>query len=156
MTDSYELIDVVLVAFAITALAIGTDGLADPELPPSLRMQRASELLCVPERLSICNGMGECYADDRPETLASWKFDVPGKRLAMCKRDGRECTDWIPLASVDDSLFLVIHDSGPHPETFKIDRDTGKFAAVRISGDVDVREVRIIQRTGTCFVTKQE
>jgi len=148
----------------IAGLVLAAAGhlLAQADVPPSLRKSKPSQLLCIPERLWTCNGIGECYQDDRPETLAAWKFDVVGSRWTMCKRDGSECGDWMPLSSVNDSAFLVIHDSGWHPETFKIDRDTGKFAAVRISGGfqnpstspptTDVREIVIRQRTGTCLV----
>lgn len=138
---------------------------AQSELPPSLRDNKAPEMLCVPERMWTCNGIGECYGDDRPETLAAWKFDVVGRRWALCKRDGSDCSDWVQLASVNDSAFLIIHDSGWHPEMFKIDRDTGKFASVRISGGfqdlserpprTDIKAVTLIQRTGTCFVTQR-
>jgi hypothetical protein len=104
------------------------------------------------------------FADDRPETLAAWKIDVTTPRYALCRRDGRECGDWQPLGAKLDTAYLVFHESGWHPETFKVDRDTGKFVAVRLSGGfqeidtttepmttrVDVTKLLIRQRVGTC------
>lgn len=128
----------------------------------------ATELLCTPEKSWSCNGVGECHIHPRPETLNVWRIDIPRSRYAICRRDGRECTDWVSFASKNDSAFLVLHDSSWHPETFKIDRQSGKFAAVRLSGGFeefdfstkpatkrpDVKELSIEQRTGTCVQVK--
>jgi hypothetical protein len=129
---------------------------------------KGTEFLCIPERFWTCDGVGRCETDDRPETLAAWKLDVTNSRYALCRRDGRECGTWIQLSAKKDTAFLVLVDADWHPETFKIDRESGKFVAVRLSGGFveidtstnpatvtpDLAQLRIRQRTGTCIQTK--
>jgi hypothetical protein len=69
-----------------------------------------------------------------------------------------------------DTAFLVLHESDWHPETFKIDRDAGKFVEVRLSGSgarvdsstkpptvrADLSAFTIITRTGSCIPIKIE
>lgn len=150
-------------AAGLLALRVGAQTDKQFEIPPSLRPDKPQMLLCLPEKLWTCTGVGECYADRSPETVAAWKIDVAGSRYTQCRRDGSDCGDWSAFSSAMDTAFLVLHESAWHPETFKIDRDAGKFVAVRLSGaatDVDfdkkvvlpnLSNFRIIQRTGSCI-----
>lgn len=121
---------------AVGLLALLSTMASGQSLPPS----NAKLFLCLPERFWTCDGIGRCDSDDRPETLAAWKIDVATPRYSMCRRDGSECGDWQPLIQgVDIGFLVVLHENSWNPETFKIERLSGKFAAVRISGGSSAR-----------------
>ena len=147
------------------AVVAATQPAKDAELPPSLRAKKPQTLLCVAERSWTCNGVGNCEGDYNPETISAWKIDVARSRYSVCRRDGSHCAEWHPFSSKLDTAFLILHESDWHPETFKIDRDAGKFVAVRLSGAAteldfstkpatirpDLSRLQVITRTGTCI-----
>ena len=159
---------VVLTSVAVAVLT-AAQTTRDSQLPPSLRTSKPQILLCIPERAWTCNGLGRCDTELNPETLAAWKIDVARSRYATCRRDGSLCAEWHPFSAKLDTAFLVLHESEWHPETFKIDRDAGKFVAVRLSGaatDIDfsatpatvkpdLSRLQVITRTGTCIPISQ-
>jgi len=126
-------------------------------------------LLCNPERMWRCNGLGECVVEERPETLAGWKIDTNASTYQLCSRSGSDCGDpkavSIGSRSFSDD-FYVIHDPASHPETIKYDPETGKFASVRISGGfqiasgnlkftTDISAIEIVSRVGSCVEVGQ-
>ncbi|MGN6183345.1 MAG: hypothetical protein ACTHQM_06780 [Thermoanaerobaculia bacterium] len=137
-----------------------------PSLMP--RSRKDPTLLCLPEKYWTCDGTGRCAIDGSPETLAGWKIDLSKGQYALCFRSGTQCGEWHPIRVDADGLKMsyTAYDSGDwHPETFKIDRESGKFVAVRLSGGFqsfdfskspfrswpDATQLQIRQRYGTCI-----
>ncbi|MBI2800630.1 MAG: hypothetical protein HYX63_10185 [Gammaproteobacteria bacterium] len=136
---------------------------------PCIVVTAGEMLVCLTERMWTCNGLGSCYDEDRPDTLVGWKIDVEGKRYALCSRAGKGCAEWQALQIGDRHTkkdFQILADLGGHPETFKLDPETNKLAAVRISGGfigilesgkskIDTANIQIQSRVGTCIPVAQ-
>ena len=125
------------------------------------------KLLCIPEKMWSCNGVGNCQIDSRPETLASYRIDLKRKMYTRCRRDGSECGDSAPiLINFSDGFAYVVFSSTElHSDTFRIELSLkgmpkNKFVVNRISGGMwdfdrrraDAREISVISSSGSCVV----